>query len=243
MELSGRPRPQTPRSSLRWRRPGSRRSTSLAEGERVARDAGRKAQLEQPARELRKARSCRAVASRRSRPSRPPTRRRTSAPDRIRRGRESQSSRVGALARGGRLRDRGAASHRRRRRAARRAGRHARGLELHRRRRRRRADAALESRGVLAFPAPAARARRRLVGLDGDDRARDAGLDAGARRADGVPADRPRGGRGRDGARRRRRRDAHVRLDRRDRDAGRDRRGGARVRRAGSRSTSSAIAG
>ena len=50
------------------------------------------------------------------------------------------------------------------------------------------------------------------------------------RRPDGLPADRARGGRGRDGARRRRRRDAHVPLDGRDGDAGRHR--GGRARRA-----------
>ena len=119
-----------------------------------------------------------------------------------------------------RLRGRGAASHRRRRRAYRRAGRHAGGVELHRRRCRRRANAALEPRGVFSVSAAAARPRRRLDGHDRDDRARHDGLDARPRRADGVPADRARGGRGRDGARRRRRRDAHVPLDRRHGDAG-----------------------
>ncbi len=46
------------------------------------------------------------------------------------------------------------------------------------------------------------------------------GLDAGPRRADGVPADRARGGRGRDGTRCRCRRDAHVPVDGRDGDTG-----------------------
>ena len=88
----------------------------------------------------------------------------------------------------------------------------------------------LESRGVLELPAAPARARRRVDGLDGDDRARHAGLDARPRRADGVSADRARGRRGRDGARRSRGGDAHVPLDGRDRDAG-----GGRGRGAGRR--------
>ncbi len=86
----------------------------------------------------------------------------------------------------------------------------------------------LEPRGVLALSASPTRPRRRVRGHDRDDRARDAGLDARARGADGVPAARARGARARDRTRERRGADAHVPLDGGNGDSVRGGRGRAR---------------
>ena len=99
-----------------------------------------------------------------------------------------------------------------------------------------------ERRGLRALPAPPSRARRRLRGDDGDDGARNRGLDADPRRAGGVPAAGRSRRRGGDGARGGRGRDDHVPVDDRDLAPERGRRRVPGRRRAGSSSTASATA-